>query len=429
MGQIFIPSRADVILTSVDRLVARNSDGGLSPGSQHIVLFGEDAGQNLAIDDAIAIGAFALDAGVAPAVLDGTIAIGVNALSALTLPTNGGLGVNDASTVIGWHAAEDLQFSRSNVIIGNAALDAYVGDANSTGLDQSVLIGSDVCGGQTGAGQFSSVVAIGFRALHGTGAASHVNSVIIGNVACENVNGAVNTTVIGADAAKNITGSGNTLIGRSCCSTILTSGGNNTIVGDNAQTTNATDNRNAVLGAGTNVNGDRCVLVGGFMNALPTTSRSIIIGFAAATVAPAIPTINDQFLVETVEGGVQRTILYADMATGNLVTGNSVQGTNRDFDGAASRNILKLINGVVGALAPIGGGYFYVSAGLLHFVTSTGVDRALTPAGQLANQTGAAFTNNAAAAAGTLLNSPTAGDPTKWIPINDNGTIRNIPAW
>lgn len=40
-----------------------------------------------------------------------------------------------------------------------------------------------------------------------------------------------------------------------------------------------------------------------------------------------------------------------------------------------------------------------------------------------------ALTNNAAASIGTLTNAPTAGNPTKWIPINDNGTIRNIPAW
>lgn len=40
-----------------------------------------------------------------------------------------------------------------------------------------------------------------------------------------------------------------------------------------------------------------------------------------------------------------------------------------------------------------------------------------------------AFTNGAGAAAGTLLNAPAAGDPTKWIPIDDNGTTRYIPAW
>lgn len=44
-------------------------------------------------------------------------------------------------------------------------------------------------------------------------------------------------------------------------------------------------------------------------------------------------------------------------------------------------------------------------------------------------ETSVALTNNAGAAAGTLLNAPVAGDPTKWISINDNGTVRNIPAW
>jgi hypothetical protein len=41
----------------------------------------------------------------------------------------------------------------------------------------------------------------------------------------------------------------------------------------------------------------------------------------------------------------------------------------------------------------------------------------------------AALTNSAGAQTGTLTNSPVAGNPTKWIPINDNGTTRYIPAW
>lgn len=48
---------------------------------------------------------------------------------------------------------------------------------------------------------------------------------------------------------------------------------------------------------------------------------------------------------------------------------------------------------------------------------------------QLIGTNGVAYTNNAGAAVGTLNNAPAAGNPTKWIPINDNGTIRNIPAW
>lgn len=39
------------------------------------------------------------------------------------------------------------------------------------------------------------------------------------------------------------------------------------------------------------------------------------------------------------------------------------------------------------------------------------------------------LTDNAAAALGTLSNAPAAGNPTKWVQINDNGTTRFIPAW
>ena len=42
---------------------------------------------------------------------------------------------------------------------------------------------------------------------------------------------------------------------------------------------------------------------------------------------------------------------------------------------------------------------------------------------------GGGGSEGAAAAAGTLLNAPVAANPTKWIPINDNGTTRYIPAW
>lgn len=40
-----------------------------------------------------------------------------------------------------------------------------------------------------------------------------------------------------------------------------------------------------------------------------------------------------------------------------------------------------------------------------------------------------ALANGSGGNAGTLTNAPAAGNPTKWIPINDNGTLRYIPAW
>lgn len=44
-------------------------------------------------------------------------------------------------------------------------------------------------------------------------------------------------------------------------------------------------------------------------------------------------------------------------------------------------------------------------------------------------KTATTFTNGAGASTGTLTNAPSVGDPSKWIPIDDNGTTRYIPAW
>lgn len=61
---------------------------------------------------------------------------------------------------------------------------------------------------------------------------------------------------------------------------------------------------------------------------------------------------------------------------------------------------------------------------------------ALTTTGLLTAQGGAQFmrtntalTNSAAAQVATMTNGPTAGNPTKWVGINDNGTVRQIPVW
>lgn len=44
-------------------------------------------------------------------------------------------------------------------------------------------------------------------------------------------------------------------------------------------------------------------------------------------------------------------------------------------------------------------------------------------------QSGVAFTNGAGASVGTLTNAPVAGNPTKWVAVNDNGTTRQMPLW
>jgi hypothetical protein len=52
----------------------------------------------------------------------------------------------------------------------------------------------------------------------------------------------------------------------------------------------------------------------------------------------------------------------------------------------------------------------------------------LTKASPLLN-TSVSLTDSAAGFTATLTNAPVAGNPTKWIQINDNGTTRSIPTW
>jgi len=75
---------------------------------------------------------------------------------------------------------------------------------------------------------------------------------------------------------------------------------------------------------------------------------------------------------------------------------------------------------------------FYNGAADMMMLTTTGD---LTIGGKLEFASAALpgtvvpFTNGAGAQAGALTNAPAAGNPTKWIPINDNGVTRHIPAW
>lgn len=72
---------------------------------------------------------------------------------------------------------------------------------------------------------------------------------------------------------------------------------------------------------------------------------------------------------------------------------------------------------------------FSSSSGAMTVPYATVMVGALTLPGGTLLATSAALTNGAAAQIATMTNGPTAGNPTKWVPINDNGTTRYIPAW
>lgn len=67
-----------------------------------------------------------------------------------------------------------------------------------------------------------------------------------------------------------------------------------------------------------------------------------------------------------------------------------------------------------------------LSGPVLGTATATKVTTATVTA---ALSTSVTLNNGAGASVGTITNAPSAGNPAKWIPIDDNGTTRYIPTW
>jgi hypothetical protein len=330
------------------------------------------------------------------ALMAGVIALGSGIAPALTCANNGG--------------------GYRNILIGNALWPRATGDGASSGACyDNIFVGSG-SGNTSNIQQFIGNVVIGEGALSSgvyNGGSLSYNVVIGLNAANQVQAGAgasfTHNVIIGQSAGLQAAGGNQVLIGDSVASSSTTVNSFNVAIGTNAAIGSGV--QNTVIGTGATAQG--------------SATRNILIGYNAHNAVPA--NTDNLCAINTWDGVTQRGCLYADMNVGNVLLGRS-DGTNRDLNGTQT---LKLLAGTKGA-NPIGGGYFYVTGANnhLHWVDSTGVDSTLgiNVAGQLA-RSDAAYTNNAAAAAGTLGNAPVAGNPTKWIPIDDNGTIRNIPAW
>jgi hypothetical protein len=70
-----------------------------------------------------------------------------------------------------------------------------------------------------------------------------------------------------------------------------------------------------------------------------------------------------------------------------------------------------------------------LTASLLTVAVATTISSTLTVADTLFHRTTSTLANGAAAQTGTLTNAPVAGNPTKWLQVDDNGTTRYVPAW
>ncbi len=362
---------------AVGRIVGQ--DAGLGATGDRVFLAGLNAGRGSNTADLIVIGRSAFDSSVTDANANGSTLIGNNTGGALANFTTG--QTPGAVTIIGHNAAALMTHGASNVFLGDRILSSLVGGAANNN-SMNVVIGSRVGELLTPAApSFGGNVVVGARCFTGSPAnMAPLNSVVIGSEACRDSGVAGNSmdqcVVIGRRAGMVSSGATNTLIGANCCATLSgTANSNNTVVGANASFAGAD---NTSLGAENASNGGafNLFLGSGIGSGSPKTgSRCILIGAGSGTNETAAT--SDLFIVETFVAAVRRNVLYGDMAAGNLAVGLSTPGTNRDFQGT---NNLKLINGTRGAGNPVGGGFFYVLAGVLHWVGSAGTDTVIAPA-------------------------------------------------
>ena len=409
-----------------DQIIGINA-GKLATGARTF-LAGKSAGNNSTVPDLIVIGDLAASAGITDANAQYSVIIGSNSATAWLNPT--GTISPGPTIVIGGNSVPLATHMLANLIIVGAGVLSSYGPISPSQTGNNIFIGHKILSGMN----------------NSTGFLQLFNNVIIGNGACisnANNNTFSSNTIIGAGAAADLSNNN--------------SGGavSNTIIGAGA---------GAVLGnSGTSAQQNTIIGAGAAGVVMAVASQNIVIGYNAGIAGLNNTSGKCVIEVNNISGWV-----YADMLAGNVILGNSTPGVSgpRDFGGVPGTNMLKLLNGTKATGANIiGGGYFYVLAGDLHWVDSAGLDTVLsgnvnlpapaagatlTTAGNIVFNaptagdtltvapsvttgaliaTNAALANNAGAQVATILNGPLAGNPTKWVPINDNGTIRNIPAW
>lgn len=335
-----------------------------------------------------------------------------------------------------------LEFNADSV--GDVLIGVSVGGAITTGAFNTAL-GYQALQNSTTSNQ---CVAIGAQALRFQSTGTLNTAVGFFAMGSSNVTGLLNTGIGHGSSSNLATGISNTGVGAGSLAANVT-GSRNTGVGANALNGPAGSNDNTAIGeASANMAGAayaQNVMVGGlcFSNILGG-DRNTSVGYGSSRGALAIGlahgadnvVLGHEALRDLLMGS--RNVLIGGDAHISTAVGNDniTIGYNSMFT-AAVNNTGLLGNAMTTALSNI----FAVGRGdqnMIIGVTAPAVDdgNRLQVNGGISFSDAAAFlhakvamTDGAAAALGTLTNAPAAGNPTKWIPFDDNGTIRFIPSW
>ena len=140
-------------------------------------------------------------------------------------------------------------------------------------------------------------------------------------------------------------------------------------------------------------------------------------------------------------------VTVGTLGSGNVSNSVLIQGSSANGYGP----FVQFVDGT-GSMGAVGSsnswgtgnarGMAFAATNALQFLTNNGTlaltldtSQNATFAGQVIvhdatfHRTLTTMTNGAASNTGTLTNAPVAGNPTKWVPVNDNGTTRYVPMW
>ena len=171
----------------------------------------------------------------------------------------------------------------------------------------------------------------------------------------------------------------------------------------------------ANLGAGTNIavtNGAGSVSVAFTSYAAPSNNDALIYVSANNRWENKTPSQTRDALGLGTGSPVNGSLLIGNGGTGEFDTALLSAGSNIDITFGAGSISIALDSTI-----------------LLTEVIATDISGDLTNTSTSLMSSTATLTNGAGVSVGTLTNAPAAGNPTKWVAINDNGTTRYIPAW
>lgn len=159
-------------------------------------------------------------------------------------------------------------------------------------------------------------------------------------------------------------------------------------------------------------------LYGGRFQAQVVGTRNFIHAMGIKIDGPLIPAAT----VDFVSG-----VYIQNMAANISGTGSATASVALFVEGSGPQNGIAWGNGASVVRANI----YSPSANVLTFSASSGVNMTgpLTVGSATLLSTSVALNDDAGADTATLTNAPVAGNPSKWISINDNGVTRRIPAW